>query len=114
MASREPLFLWSLEKCRLRTPFNWKIQTVPADVARRMWPSARGTAGFGLFGGSATDHEAPTIDGDEDGPGDGDRQEYGHEDIIEDLIMEGIEEDGDRSHNKDGYRVGISDNAEGW
>lgn len=54
------------------------------------------------------------IDGIEDGPGDGDRQEYGHEDVIETLRMEGIEEDDDKSLNKDGYRVGISGNAEGW
>jgi len=54
------------------------------------------------------------INRDEDGPGDGDRQEYGHEDIIEDLKMEGIKKDDNRSHNKDGYRVGISGNAEGW
>lgn len=55
-----------------------------------------------------------SVNGAEDGPGDGDGVKHGGEDVIADPKMEGLEVDGEGFHGKDGHRAGVGVDAEGW
>ncbi|KAL9026177.1 MAG: hypothetical protein Q9196_005114 [Gyalolechia fulgens] len=54
-----------------------------------------------------------SVNGAEDGPGDGDEVKHGGEDVIADEEMEGPEVDGEGFHSKDGHRTGAGVGAEG-
>lgn len=54
-----------------------------------------------------------SVNGAEDGPGDGDGGKHGGEDVIADPEMEGLEVDGGGFHGKDGRRAGVGVDAEG-
>ncbi|KAL8799826.1 MAG: hypothetical protein Q9200_007435 [Gallowayella weberi] len=54
-----------------------------------------------------------SVNGAEDGIGDGDGVKHGGEDVIADPEMEGLEVDGEGFHGKDGHTAGVGVDAEG-
>lgn len=55
-----------------------------------------------------------SVNGAEDGPGDGDGIKHGGEDDIADPEMEGLKVDGEGFHSKDGHMAGVGVDTEGW
>lgn len=55
-----------------------------------------------------------SVNGAEDGPGNGDGVKHSEEDVIADPKIEGFEVDGEGFHSKDGYRAGVGVDAKGW
>ena len=55
-----------------------------------------------------------SVNGAEDGSGDGDGVMHGGEDVIASPEVEGLEVDGKGFHGKNGQRAGVGVDAEGW